>query len=682
MFQCLLLGVAAEHNLPFTMVPVMIDVVKSLAKDPQVVSKISVDRTSASYKMTYGMAHHITSSVITTMRNQPFSLNIDESTSANHQRVLSILVSYYDSLLKGIAVRHLVSISMIKVDSLSLFNAICDIFTKYELPWGNLMSILMDSCNVMRGSKSGLETRIRQSHAPHLLDIDGDSCHHIHNAAKKMCEPFQNWVERMLQDLHNDFKWSPDLREALQEICIMLNIKFTMPERMVPHRWLSMYDVTVSTLRMMDPLSIFYFSFLSQDKKTQHRFIMDSIFANHQVSAESRERIRSIQCQLSAKKMTDDGKNRKMRVLQRMFDSRRKTRILMHFYLASLPLLKKYVCLFESKQPQIHLLHDQQKQLFINFLACFMKQEMLVGKSVRQLKELDIKDRDNWLKPADVFVGAGTDKIISKLGQKNQAVTECMQLIMSAYSICGHYLQTKLPLNNALLKAATALDPTQRGSTLSMQRIKKLPSMVSNVLDESEVELFAAECHSFQVDATLPSDIDATSSPVRVDHWWASVMASKKYPCITKLCMALLTCFHGPMVEGSFSAMGDILDAKSTRLNMETYSALQTVKYDLRAKGKSATEMYARSDIVFGPVNSMLCQDVRRSYGRYKKVLMEKRQAQQERKQLLAVKDQKRVESKKKEKESIQNREKKARKAHRLKLLQKLARKVRKGKGK
>lgn len=40
--------------------------------------------------------------------------------------------------------------------------------------WDNMMSILMDSCNVMRGSKTGLETRIRREKAPHLLDIDGD----------------------------------------------------------------------------------------------------------------------------------------------------------------------------------------------------------------------------------------------------------------------------------------------------------------------------------------------------------------------------------------------------------------------------------------------------------------------------------------------------------------------------
>ncbi|CAC5411690.1 unnamed protein product [Mytilus coruscus] len=41
-----------------------------------------------------------------------------------------------------------------------------------RIPWTNLMSVLVDSCNVMRGSKSGHETRIRTVKALHLLDVD------------------------------------------------------------------------------------------------------------------------------------------------------------------------------------------------------------------------------------------------------------------------------------------------------------------------------------------------------------------------------------------------------------------------------------------------------------------------------------------------------------------------------
>ena len=71
--------------------------------------------------------------------------------------------------------------TVIRVDSVSLVSELVQLFEKHKLPWNNLMSIPMDSCNVIRGSKSGVEKRIRDGGAPHLLDIDGDSCHHAHN---------------------------------------------------------------------------------------------------------------------------------------------------------------------------------------------------------------------------------------------------------------------------------------------------------------------------------------------------------------------------------------------------------------------------------------------------------------------------------------------------------------------
>ena len=46
------------------------------------------------------------------------------------------------------------------------------------------MAVLMDSCSVMRGSKNGFEIKLRESVAPALINMDGDSCHHIHNACK------------------------------------------------------------------------------------------------------------------------------------------------------------------------------------------------------------------------------------------------------------------------------------------------------------------------------------------------------------------------------------------------------------------------------------------------------------------------------------------------------------------
>ena len=101
------------------------------------------------------------------------------------------------------------------------------------------MAVLMDSCSVMRGSKNGFEIKLRESVAPALIDMDGDSCHHIHNACKKFT------TEQLYQDTYNDFKWSEDIRVILKDICEWLSVTYRRPEMFIATRCLSVYDVTL-----------------------------------------------------------------------------------------------------------------------------------------------------------------------------------------------------------------------------------------------------------------------------------------------------------------------------------------------------------------------------------------------------------------------------------------------------
>ena len=248
--QATVLGVLAENSLPMTMAPVMINTAKALAKDKAALDRLSMDRTTASYKMTYGLGGSFLGKTVTAMRTCPFSLNIDESTSKGLKRVLAVLVSYYSCEEDAVLVEHLASLELIKVNSESLYEALVELFSKHEIPWENCVSILMDSCNVMRESKSGLETRIREQKANHLLDVDGDSCHHVHNAAKKFSAALGGHLESLFSDLYNDMKWSSDLKDYFEQICELSGVKYTMPERFLNHRWLSAYDVAMDTQRL------------------------------------------------------------------------------------------------------------------------------------------------------------------------------------------------------------------------------------------------------------------------------------------------------------------------------------------------------------------------------------------------------------------------------------------------
>ena len=60
----------------------------------------------------------------------------------------------------------------------------------------------MDSCSDMRGSKNGFEIKLCESVVPALIDLDGDSCHHIYNACKKFTKICDKYLEQLYQDIY------------------------------------------------------------------------------------------------------------------------------------------------------------------------------------------------------------------------------------------------------------------------------------------------------------------------------------------------------------------------------------------------------------------------------------------------------------------------------------------------
>ena len=90
--------------------------------------------------------------------------------------------------------------------------------------------------------------------------MDGDSCHHIHNACKKFAKIFDKYLEQLYQDIDNYVKWPEDIWVILEDICECLSITYRGPEIFVATRWLLVYDITLSNRYMFD--MFFYFSFL------------------------------------------------------------------------------------------------------------------------------------------------------------------------------------------------------------------------------------------------------------------------------------------------------------------------------------------------------------------------------------------------------------------------------------
>ena len=671
--EAMLLGFLAENALPFALAPKLITLAQKLAKDNKTLSDLSMDRTTASYKMKYGLSTTMKNSLVEKLKVSFFSLNIDEATSDNLLHVLTILVSYFCEELKRVVVVHLSSSDLITVNSDSIKNVLIKLFQTFGLPWTNLVSILSDSCNVMRGVKNGVETQIRAQFAPHLLDVDGDTAHHAHNASKRLSSAFNKFAEDVFVQIYNDFKWSTDLRDYLNEICGLLDVNFTMPAQYVPTRWLSVYKVTLDMLRMFDCYTVFYFAFLAQADSILYLNINGEILHRLSVSTSVKDRIRGIQRLLRKKNMTVEGKSRKQKICHKLFHKRKELQIILNFYASVFPQLQKYALLSQKKEPMIHRLHDEIMSLVKEFLSNFLKPELLAG-NPKKISNIDVGGLNNWLPDKDIFLGNKAFTLLKSLKKDDQLYKDILQKIKTAYSVCGKYLLEKMPINNKFLQAASAIDPQLKDShsSIVLAALKVLPQLLSTVLNEDELDDYDLECRRYILDNRLP--VYETNS--RVDEYWSKINSQGNYPNLTKIVKAVLSCFHGPQVESSFSIMSNIIQPGRSRLNMTTYDSLQTVTYQLMAEEKSSTDYFYKTDPIHDPIDPMLVQNMKSAYKTYNSEQDKIKSKKEAKKNKLQIQKNK-VISTKKALESAEIAQKAAKKAHRHAMLIKLAKRKR-----
>ena len=127
--EAVLLGFLVENTLPFTMVPKLIELTKAMSADKTALNKLSMSRSTASYKMRFWLAKTIEDELSEELQNTYFSLNIDEATNdASHKKILTILVSFFSYEKGEVVVRHLAPISLESVTSSILFDRITEIF--------------------------------------------------------------------------------------------------------------------------------------------------------------------------------------------------------------------------------------------------------------------------------------------------------------------------------------------------------------------------------------------------------------------------------------------------------------------------------------------------------------------------------------------------------------------------
>ena len=127
-----------------------------------------------------------------------------------------------------------------------------------------------------------------------------------------------------------------------------------------------------------------------------------------------KRRIKEIIALCRKKSLTDAGRDRKICIVEKLSVTRIRTNILVNFYVATLPVFKLFISVFEQKQPMMHHLHDELKKVVRFFFACFVKMENLKG-TASKLAKVDVSDKTLQKPLSTWFIGNKTKDIISKL---------------------------------------------------------------------------------------------------------------------------------------------------------------------------------------------------------------------------------------------------------------------------
>lgn len=260
----------AEHDLSLTMSQPLVDLVKSCAADRSALSRLSISNSHASYLCTYGLAARYRAELSSKLQGVHFSLNIDEATNANADRILNALIRYYDEEQGKVLTLHLGSRKANVADSATITNIVSDILATYFVKWDQTISVLLDNCNVMRGKKSGVETLIRREN-PALLDISGDTVHMVSNGAKALFAPFAGFVEDFCRHVYCDIEKFPKQKEHFSELQSLLHLEPKSLIRPIHTRFLQMLDVCNRVHELLDPLIVHYHSILAPAEKHKYR---------------------------------------------------------------------------------------------------------------------------------------------------------------------------------------------------------------------------------------------------------------------------------------------------------------------------------------------------------------------------------------------------------------------------
>lgn len=288
------------------------------------------------------------------------SLLCDESNDKGDSvKLLTVLIRAYESNNSMIRTRHLETVGITDLTANSIFDFIEEVILKYGLDFSNMISFASDTCNVMKGSRKGVISKLRAKQ-PKIINIHC-ICHLV-SSVKSAVKTLPLKVDELLVDIFYHFHHSVKRVLSLHDYADFCDVEFKSILKHCETRWLSLTRALKRTLDMWEPLLSYF---------------------NSNSDVENPGKVKTI-----ASLLNDP-----------------LTKLWIQFLLNTLVIFDKYNTFFQTScTSTIHKLHLESEILLKKVLSFFIKPQV-IRENALDLTLVQYSDSSNHLPDEEIFIG-------------------------------------------------------------------------------------------------------------------------------------------------------------------------------------------------------------------------------------------------------------------------------------
>ena len=409
--------------------------------------------------------------------------------------------------------------------------------------------------------------------------------------------PFQKFCT----DLYVDVEESPKAKEILDCIQMALYESSKTVLRPIPNRFNQMLAISTRIIDLWEALTVYYSAFLDEQERRKFRPMINEIIEKNNVSNEHKSQINSHLKNLNEQAKSNTNCDRKSRIIHLLFDKNALTFVIANLYKGLLNKFEKFIKLFQSSKPLVHLLHVELFGIMRDFFSFFIEPQHIPSHDSKKLTTLDYTNPDLHVKRINLFLGEFCKPLIV-IHMKNKPSNLWLDAFFSSvkrgYLACAVGMM-KLPVTNEVITELSCLSPGLQRTASTGPCLMKLAERLPNVIRKEDLGKLDEEVKSYCVDGDISLiDVDDQDKDFRLDtSYWSQIFKLRKsngdsrYPVLGKLVKAVISIFCGPLVEASFNIMDDIMRKDRSKLTTTNYESLAMTKSDIMAKQKTATNI-------------------------------------------------------------------------------------------